>query len=229
MNFSHILECHETCAKCLDSSDADKCEKCKEGWTLNEETKLCEDINECLINEEACDSREFCTNTVGSYTCYECDPACRTACSGKGPDKCIGGCNKGYKLVDSSNANPSVDHCVDINECEEPREKPLCGDNLRCVNTPGYYSCVGTCPKPLDIILKLYLTENIFNNKNEGVDTQTDTKTKQSDLEKSSYLMRRSLVIGIGALCAVSSYFARQYILLVLSISFSLIVLYVLD
>ena len=58
---------------------------------------------------------------------------------------------------------------------------------------------------------------------------EAEAKKKRADDEAFYMLMRRSLVVGVGAICAVSSYFARQYALLVLSISFCLIVLCVLD
>lgn len=97
------------------------------------------DVNECLVKENACKEREFCENTIGSYTCYECDPGCKS-CSGKGADKCIGECSRGYKAL--PNPLGSETHCVDVNECEES-SSPVCSEKLKCVNTIGGYECVG--------------------------------------------------------------------------------------
>lgn len=99
------------------------------------------DINECLVKEKACQNREFCENSIGSYTCYECDPACKTGCSGKGADKCIGECSSGYRALTTSEAM----QCIDVNECEEAAAsgKSVCAEKLKCVNTIGGYECVG--------------------------------------------------------------------------------------
>ncbi len=95
------------------------------------------------MDEHACDSREFCENTVGSFRCYECDPACKTSCSGRGADKCIGECSSGYRTF-TSQLSPDTVNCMDVNECEEAAaDKPACGEKLKCVNKVGGYECVG--------------------------------------------------------------------------------------
>lgn len=105
---------------------------------INDSTKQ-KDVNECLVEANACKEREYCENNIGSFTCFECDPACKTACSGKGADKCIGECSSGYRSVTDSAGT----RCIDINECEEKSEKPVCGERLKCLNTIGGYECVG--------------------------------------------------------------------------------------
>lgn len=86
------------------------------------------------MNEKPCKRREYCENFIGSYTCYECNPAC-VECSGKGADNCEGDCYKGYKKSSTSS------HCIDIDECEE--NPNVCTEGLRCVNKPGSFECQG--------------------------------------------------------------------------------------
>lgn len=101
-------------------------------------TGLCEDIDECLF-KSPCKEREFCENTVGSYTCYECDPACGTTCDGLGPNRCKGECNSGFTRVYKPTNPDEYIKCEDIDECES---NP-CGGQLRCVNNYGGYDCIG--------------------------------------------------------------------------------------
>ena len=106
------------------------------------------DVNECL-REKICGKREFCQNTVGSYTCYECDPACLT-CDGFGVDKCQE-CNVGYKLNSDSNK------CEDIDECQQDPKR--CGENKKCVNKAGSFECIGNIIFLLKIIFILILAK----------------------------------------------------------------------
>ena len=56
--------------------------------------KTCVDIDECTENKHNCDSKAYCTDTDGSYTCN-----CYTGFSGDG------------------------ETCVDIDECENDTHK----------------------------------------------------------------------------------------------------------
>ena len=66
---------------------------------MNENTKLCEDINECLVKERACNEDQFCENSQGSYICHDCDKSC-TGCTGAGNNKCIQ-CKQGKFLINT--------------------------------------------------------------------------------------------------------------------------------
>ena len=78
--------------------------------------------------------KQFCENKDGSYECVNCDQACLN-CSGRGPENCVGGCNKGFRILSETEPNK----CVDMNECEMTPH--ICGNHKQCVNTPGSYEC----------------------------------------------------------------------------------------
>lgn len=42
---------------------------CNVGYALAADGKSCQDINECKLSIDDCDTQATCTNTVGSYTC----------------------------------------------------------------------------------------------------------------------------------------------------------------
>ncbi len=48
--------------------------------------------------EKSCEKNEFCVNTEGSYSCFDCDRSC-DGCYGDGPDMCDS-CALGYTLID---------------------------------------------------------------------------------------------------------------------------------
>ncbi len=113
---------------------ATACSSCRDGWKMNEDLKLCEDINECLVKENACKSSQFCENSMGSYICHDCDLSCE-GCTAHGNNKCLE-CGKGYR---STSIMSLV--CEDINECEETPN--ICGENKKCLNKPGSFECKG--------------------------------------------------------------------------------------
>ncbi|KAK7493896.1 hypothetical protein BaRGS_00014778 [Batillaria attramentaria] len=125
--------CHISCKNSCSEDGPKGCDECKEGWREDEELG-CQDINECE-QQQQCKEDQYCTNTLGSYTCLSCNSAC-TGCSGHGPDKCTT-CNEGYELNGTT--------CVDVNECEGEAGAILCKEaNETCQNIPGSYKCV--CP-----------------------------------------------------------------------------------
>ena len=88
------------------------------------------DIDECK-QSGICNTREYCLNNDGAYSCLTCNAACKT-CTSSGPNNCID-CSEGYEK-DSDNV------CVDINECH--RNPGVCGVD-ECLNTIGSYECKG--------------------------------------------------------------------------------------
>ncbi|XP_077985225.1 endoplasmin-like [Glandiceps talaboti] len=130
-NNTHVicLRCHKACASTCWGPLPKDCDECGDGWEEAEE-EGCRDIDECADTEDPpCDANQFCTNTLGSHTCKECDPAC-DACLGDGPDKCVK-CKTGFHMKEGK--------CEDINECEELGIE--CDSNMSCYNDIGSYHC----------------------------------------------------------------------------------------
>ncbi|XP_041348284.1 protein disulfide isomerase CRELD2-like isoform X2 [Gigantopelta aegis] len=138
--------CHISCKKTCSEEGPKGCDECNTGWLPSEEHG-CQDIDECAVEEPPCNKDQYCVNTAGSYTCFSCNEAC-DGCAGPGPDKCDK-CKDGFTLTDQT--------CIDNDECQA--DPTLClGENERCENRPGTYSCecipgfwrqAGKCvPKP---------------------------------------------------------------------------------
>ena len=71
------------------------------------------DIDECANDDFTCDEKEYCSNTIGSYTC-KCDSGTRR--------------------------NPTSGECENIDECEE--ELDDCDPVLEiCRDTEQSYTC----------------------------------------------------------------------------------------
>nr|XP_033500777.1 adhesion G protein-coupled receptor E2 isoform X1 [Epinephelus lanceolatus] len=127
----------------------------------------CEDINECLQNEDMCGPNAECHNTVPHYSCICDDGFISTTgletfrhgdnvicidideCGEKdvcGPNSaCVNApgkyhciCQAGFELK-SGEFTGNQKQCEDINECEKEN---ICGQNAACVNTPGKYHCI---------------------------------------------------------------------------------------
>jgi hypothetical protein len=128
-------ECYKSCQSCTGGTSND-CLTCKSGWKFDEESKTCQDLNECLM-EKTCKENEYCENTDGSFVCYECDPAC-ASCTAKGQESCLE-CNRGYRDVKSLLSSSL--NCQDINECDE--NPNICGQQQQCINKPGSFECKG--------------------------------------------------------------------------------------
>ncbi|CAL1539071.1 unnamed protein product [Lymnaea stagnalis] len=61
--------CDEACLSCTGPGSY-KCEECNTGFTLNEETKECLDINECEKDSSLCEGEHtVCKNKPGNYEC----------------------------------------------------------------------------------------------------------------------------------------------------------------
>uniref|UniRef100_A0A1B0A2T6 EGF-like domain-containing protein n=1 Tax=Glossina pallidipes TaxID=7398 RepID=A0A1B0A2T6_GLOPL len=86
--------------------------KCAKGFEFMQKLGRCVDIDECLIDENACDSTQRCVNDIGGFHCD---------------------CKIGFILDITLNA------CVDINECSVNNHN--CLETQRCDNTHGSYVC----------------------------------------------------------------------------------------
>ncbi|EEB17120.1 conserved hypothetical protein [Pediculus humanus corporis] len=120
--------CHNSCLSTCTGAGPKSCVACKEGWQMHTELG-CLDVNECIAKNDACNSHQFCVNNDGSYTCLECDKACKT-CNGDGPDMCDE-CANGYYLEDK----------VCIDEQKKTRENKV--TMARYITYFGL--CVATC------------------------------------------------------------------------------------
>ncbi|XP_054011032.1 fibrillin-1-like [Hylaeus anthracinus] len=102
-------------------------EECPIGYQWDPATKLCTDIDECVILSEPCPGeKKFCVNTQGSFNCLEM--------------KGIKSCPAGFKFDKLSQ------QCKDVNECAEGIHSCLDGSE-ECRNTEGAYECDVKCRK----------------------------------------------------------------------------------
>ncbi|CAL8134912.1 unnamed protein product [Orchesella dallaii] len=98
--------------------------QCPLGFTLNSDTQVCDDIDECLTGQQRCYPYKTCRNTLGSYTCESVDR------EGERDYKCP----PGYRQ------NSETGQCVDIDECAEGYD--ICVREIQyCINTPGGFDC----------------------------------------------------------------------------------------
>uniref|UniRef100_A0A8C4WYY7 Cysteine-rich with EGF-like domains 2 n=1 Tax=Eptatretus burgeri TaxID=7764 RepID=A0A8C4WYY7_EPTBU len=118
--------CHPSCITCS-GPEVRECEECQPGFEKDEEHG-CIDVDECVDEVRKCKTTQFCSNTVGSYTCSDCDESC-VGCTAPGNDKCAR-CKRGYYLEE--------DKCVDVDECINA---PCKRENEACVNTHGGFFC----------------------------------------------------------------------------------------
>ncbi|XP_033124327.1 uncharacterized protein LOC117122739 [Anneissia japonica] len=136
--------CDHLCSNTLGGFEC----SCSEGYSLQNDFMSCNDINECL-QENDCSVNAFCTNDIGTYSC-----TCNTGYSGDGIncqdiDECIDiPCDQ---LATCENDEGSFTctclngyqgnglECTDINECEG--NSFICDVNAECRNTAGSYKC----------------------------------------------------------------------------------------
>ncbi|XP_040285692.1 thrombomodulin-like [Bufo bufo] len=88
---------------------------CSEGFTLGDDGRTCEDIDDCAANPNTCE--HHCTNTIGGFDC---------------------GCKPGFEMVETCEPGESCGSlCLDIDECGIPTT--LCEHG--CENFDGGYRC----------------------------------------------------------------------------------------
>lgn len=143
-----INECQVDLHNCLPSQRCDntigsfQCVRytnCGTGYTLNAQTGMCEDDDECALNMcQYLGSEWQCRNTLGSFRCEKkttvrLSGSCEGSCSpAPVPTRSsYSDCPRGFHLG-------SKGRCVDIDECEQGAN---CKPNQRCVNTHGGYIC----------------------------------------------------------------------------------------
>ncbi|CAH0731669.1 unnamed protein product, partial [Brenthis ino] len=88
--------------------------KCPDGMRLNPDTKICDDIDECVEGTHLCDPYQNCLNTNGSHECH---------------------CKLGFEL------DSTIGACVDINECATEQNNCI-PESQRCDNTVGSFLCI---------------------------------------------------------------------------------------
>ncbi|EGC29875.1 hypothetical protein DICPUDRAFT_51056 [Dictyostelium purpureum] len=73
LNTSSNSETEIKCLNIASSPNSYACKdgicECKSGFSFNNSTYKCEDIDECKLNLFKCDAKQFCDNTNGSYQC----------------------------------------------------------------------------------------------------------------------------------------------------------------
>ncbi|KAI1905149.1 hypothetical protein AGOR_G00013160 [Albula goreensis] len=115
MTCEDINECGQNpllCAfRCINTFGSYEC-TCPGGYTLREDRRMCQDLDECAEGLHDCESRGMeCKNLIGTFMCV---------------------CPLGMVR------RPDDEVCQDENEC---RTRPGICENGRCVNTIGSYMC----------------------------------------------------------------------------------------
>ena len=125
---------------------------CAAGWE-DDGNAGCQDVDECVVDPNACDPNASCTNLRGSHACE-----CLAGWFGDGSscedvDECAqqdGLCGENASCVNTPGSYACAcdegyegdgQTCSDVNECEA--ELPVCDPNSQCANTVGDFEC--TC------------------------------------------------------------------------------------
>lgn len=119
---------------------------CPTGYSKNEETGKCEDIDEC---EERIDvtcniDTQVCLNTPGSYQCLDITPLSSACPNGFKFDQkikqCIGNEHWTNIFLSALPWDNFFIHFIDIDECE--LGIGICPPKKECKNIPGGYDCI---------------------------------------------------------------------------------------
>ncbi|XP_055883439.1 cysteine-rich with EGF-like domain protein 2-B isoform X2 [Biomphalaria glabrata] len=63
------FSCDDACVSCT-GAGPDKCQECSSGYTVNQDTNICQDTNECEEDSSLCQGEHLlCRNKPGSYDC----------------------------------------------------------------------------------------------------------------------------------------------------------------
>ncbi|XP_052775111.1 uncharacterized protein LOC128213450 [Mya arenaria] len=134
---------------CVNTDGGYAC-NCKEGFHMEDDNSLCQDIDECAENLHDCD--QICLNIEGSFECNCFDGFTRNNNSCKDIDECldtsvcdqncvnfIGGyncsCEHGFTLADDNKT------CSAITECND-EETADCPEKSTCAIIDAYPVCV---------------------------------------------------------------------------------------
>ena len=140
---SHNCTIQEVCSNVIGSYLCN----CPIGYTMNTDTGVCEDIDECDSNVPShhCVSIDFCENTIGSFTCadncttIDCPDCGTNAHCTNGDGELICACQTGFA------GNPDV-NCIDIDECtSNVHQCPTVFPAELCINSEGSYVCECPC------------------------------------------------------------------------------------
>ncbi|XP_025078736.1 fibulin-1-like [Pomacea canaliculata] len=139
----------------LDDNNNDLC-LCNSGYTINQNSLTCNDINECSAGLAKCS--HTCINTPGSFTC-SCPVGMKLDNNGLTCSNCFPGtfgpnCNQVCACAAGAERCDIASGCVcrqgyegdkcdkDVNECQSGMLPANCtGSNVECVNTNGGYTC----------------------------------------------------------------------------------------
>uniref|UniRef100_A0A336K111 CSON005259 protein n=1 Tax=Culicoides sonorensis TaxID=179676 RepID=A0A336K111_CULSO len=112
--------------KCLDVLKASSCQN---GFRYNVKTETCQDINECELEEDACEAGYVCKNVIGSFECVK---------RGQRGEKSPAAIHKNYiNKPCELGFRRHKDKCVDIDECiSNP-----CDLYQTCTNEIGGFRC----------------------------------------------------------------------------------------
>ncbi|XP_050529575.1 fibulin-1-like isoform X2 [Daktulosphaira vitifoliae] len=141
----NLHECGESqrCDNTVGSYQCVRFTGCGTGYTLDIDSAMCVDDDECLLKTDSCGllgPEYICRNTLGSFRCERkrscIGPNCNKSSSlpffnntmSYTSNKCL----RGYEKDDNN-------QCKDINECSLSNR---CTSNEMCINTNGSYYCL---------------------------------------------------------------------------------------
>lgn len=90
------LRCDRSCSGSCHSGGPKGCHVCRNGYNWDHEYG-CIDVNECeQLETNPCKENMYCSNTIGSYKCYQCHKSCK-GCVAAGDHSCLE-CSDQYRM-----------------------------------------------------------------------------------------------------------------------------------